>query len=188
MSTHKKNCCYTEAGKLRMKIREDAMSKFLSSQGFDAIKREHQVDMRCVVAGDNKYYRIDFVIHYRGIIFCIECDEHGHKDYILACETARMNNIMTSWLQEEHTLPPVVFIRFNPDAFTVDGVRQKVSPEDRCDALARQIENFVPRPGQILTILYMFYTSCTIDGAPVAEIMFDPDFDQALKECCLTFA
>jgi hypothetical protein len=190
LSTHKKSCWYTEAGKLRNKKKEEAMSQFLCDQGYDNVKREHWVGIACVGLGDRRNYRIDFLIQYRGIIFCIECDENGHNGYELSCETARMNNIMASWLQEEHTLQPVVFIRFNPDKFTVDGVRQKVDITDRFDALAEQIETFDPQPGRSLTIVYMFYNSCTIDanGTLLADIILDPEYDHALKECCVTVA
>ena len=45
-------------------------------------------------------------------IIIVECDENQHKDYDTTCEIARINELFTDLGDR-----PIVFIRFNPDAY-----------------------------------------------------------------------
>jgi hypothetical protein len=51
---------------------------------------------------------IDLLTH----IIILECDENQHKDYDTTCEISRINELFTDLGDR-----PIVFIRFNPDAY-----------------------------------------------------------------------
>jgi hypothetical protein len=55
---------------------------------------------------------LDLLTH----VLIIECDENQHQDYNTSCEIARLNEIFTDFAYR-----PIVFIRFNPDAYTRNG-------------------------------------------------------------------
>jgi hypothetical protein len=80
-------------------------------------------------------------------------------DRMTVCEVKRIAEIVESWAVGGNTLP-IVFIRYNPHGFTVNGVEQKVSQEKRLEKLfeilndeSHEIYN-VEKP---LKIMHMFY-------------------------------
>jgi hypothetical protein len=52
----------------------------------------------------------------------IECDENQHELYDTTCEQARINELFTDLADR-----PIVFIRFNPDAYVVNRKKHKSS-------------------------------------------------------------
>jgi hypothetical protein len=74
---------------------------------------------------------------------------------------------------------PLHFVRFNPDAFTVDGQTQKPTMGARYKRLLCAIDTPVSAP---LTITYVCYD--TTDGA--ADIMRSDEFPTELRDSCRT--
>jgi hypothetical protein len=171
--------CHTAGYDLRKKRKEESLSKFLIKSQVN-FTREHHVDYRCIDnSAQNKFHRIDFLIVMNGILFFIEVDEFQHESYNSSCETSRMTRIYESLILEGNTLP-IVFIRFNPDPYSVDDTAQSTSIRVRHRLLLEFINNFTTiNP---LSINYMFYNEC--DGIPV--IIEDPDYPEKLK-CCIIF-
>jgi len=65
-----------------------------------------------------RYYTPDIIIRCVGFIIIIEIDEHQHRDYDKFEEVKRMQDIANSLECDS-----IVFIRFNPDSYTKDGIR-----------------------------------------------------------------
>ena len=96
------------------------------------------------------------------------------------CETMRPFKAHESLLEELGDRP-LVFVRLNPDAFTKDGVKQKVDRKTRYEAFKQFFET-CPTPTRLLTVQYMFYDTDS-DGA--LTIQSDPEFVQMLNDVML---
>ena len=133
VKTHFK-AIHTPEGQQRQKTQEERIAKVLQEHGID-FKREHSVDFRCIGAGTCA--RIDFVLQLGNCIVFLEVDEDQHVSYSISCETSRMTRIVESLMLEGNSLP-VLFVRYNPHAFRIDGVPQKVLKKDREKQLVEQ--------------------------------------------------
>lgn len=80
--------------------------------------------------------RPDFVLESRcGFFVVLEVDEFQHFSYPSECETTRMINISQSLGS------PTMFIRFNPDKYTVGTLKQNVRMVDRYKTLKKWLDN-----------------------------------------------
>jgi hypothetical protein len=81
----------------------------------------------------------------------VECDEDQHAHFTPECEDIRMRNLT------ERLKAPVVFIRFNPDAYTA---LRPWPLKDRYKVLVHWVKVAVatgPRPGETISVLQLFY-------------------------------
>ena len=83
---------------------------------------------------------------------------------------------------------PIVFLRFNPDAFRVNGARCKVPSSKRHARLVECIRGYqAPRaptlpPLPPMSVQYLYYSA---DAAGLPLIFGEEEYDAALKELCL---
>jgi hypothetical protein len=120
-------------------------------------------------------YRPDILIDEGTHVVVIEIDEFQHRPRVIGrvvdgvtttmvsrqyspdCETVRVLNILQS------VQAPMRVIRFNPDAFKVDGKTIKIARNVRHAALRDQIRTALSAPpASMLVITYMYY-----DGAEI---------------------
>ena len=99
-------------------------------------------------------YRIDFVFELESMVLLMEYDEEMHSRYTKRCELAR---------QAEASLGygdlPVHWIRFNPDAFKVNGQTCRTGKKEREDMLLNMIQKAVAAPdfNNLIKIDYICY-------------------------------
>ena len=137
------------------------------------------VDYACAIESNMDYGResakIDFVLPAEktqpknNTIIALEVDEFYHRREAQSCETARMYNCTTSWLMQNINAPPrVVWIRYNPHGFQVDGVTKRTGKEERQQKLLQVLERIASEPIDAdvprVRIIYMFYP--TENGVP----------------------
>jgi hypothetical protein len=153
LSRHQK-CIHSEEGKQRQKKSETTTYNSLIKCNLD-LKREHQINVSC---NGGNFYRIDYVHISNGIMFFIENDEHQHDHYPVSCEIRRMINTKSVLIQEGNNMP-LVFIRYNPDAYHVDNQVRKIKKEDRIKRLVQLIQTISQHPINCppLSIYYLFY-------------------------------
>jgi hypothetical protein len=111
---------HSERGILHRKLLEQRVGKLLAAAGFNI---DRELIIHFCGEGAKKLARVDFVIHKLDRVVAIECDEESHKAYTVLCDETRMLDIAA-----QHALRselPLHFVRFNPDAFTVDVQKQK---------------------------------------------------------------
>lgn len=102
-------------------------------------------------------YRPDFVYDFKTHFVIVECDEDQHRHYERSCENVRMENIVYGLGL------PSVFIRWNPDDYKMNGVKQNVPWENRMQKLLEQIEyNSKEIPKEMLTIIYLYYDNIAV--------------------------
>ena len=118
-------------------------------------------------------YRPDIKIDRGTYVVVIEIDEHQHRprfihrvvdgatmmvgNYTPDCETTRVLNIMQA------VQAPMHVIRYNPDAFKIDGKTAKISKKARHATLRDHIQAALANPPDAaLKITYLYY-----DGAEI---------------------
>ena len=110
----------------------------------------------------NKFsLRLDGLLQYRGIYWLLENDEHQHSyeaHYPLSCELDRMMKAI-NLIRLQGITEPVVFIRFNPDAYHHNGKLKRISKDKRFQKLKELLRTYTPT--QDFEIHYMYYD--TID-------------------------
>ena len=104
--------------------------------------------------------RVMHTVASSAAIIIVECDEFQHDDRDTSCEVARMTQINEALALEGNTLP-ILWIRWNPDVFRVNGEKQKVKKKERAAQLVRFLRNLETSAHTLLpesvSIVYMFY-------------------------------
>ena len=144
----------------RQKIQEERVRKMLvETMGLSewfatanvppigTFKREKRIDFKCAnVQSATQYARIDFAISLQGGLVFLEVDENQHQygyDGLLSCDMKRMSHVMESLAIElQEALPHIYWLRYNPNAWHVDGVTRRVPKLDREARLARFLMTF----------------------------------------------
>jgi hypothetical protein len=158
----------------------------------NTMKPQLKVDYQCALATNldygRKYAMVDFAFPAENVttptntLLMLEVDEGQHRWEAQSCETARMYNCTTTWLLNNASAPPkVVWIRYNPHGFQVDGVTKRTTKVERqvkllalMDELAAETPDAdVPQ----VRIIYMFYS--TQDGMPC--VLLDEDYYEDVK-------
>jgi hypothetical protein len=174
---------HTPEGQACHKKQETRIAKVLTRNGYD-YKREHHISFSCFSQeSTSKFARIDFVLQLSGSIVFLEVDEHQHRyGYDPSCDMRRMAHVMQALALDGNTLP-VVFLRYNPQAFKVDGETCRTLRVDREARLLRWLADHRPDPSRPLTIVYMYYDTLTSDEGNVAEVSLDADYNPTMRHC-----
>ena len=121
------------------------------------------------VAGTHRSVDI-FVIHDNIMVF-VELDEKQHRfGYTPTSELARMQEIAATTPDK-----PVVFVRWNPHVFHVDGKHKDVSSDARLSRLLDVINAIDSHAIAPLNVVYMFYD--VFDGVVKAARDFPHDIN-----------
>ena len=181
----------------RRKQQEERVSQALLAAGWTehfassdvppvgTFKREKRIDFKCAnVQSSTAYCRIDFVVSTPGGLVFLEVDEDQHRfgyQAELSCDMRRMCQAIESLAMElGESLPHVYWVRYNPNAYHVDGDVVRVPKEEREKRLIRWLDSF-ESPGP-LGIGYAFYDKeegslCVLDNEEysphLAEVVED---------------
>jgi len=111
------------------------------------------------VGGECGKYRPDFLYDALTHFVVVEVDEDQHRGYDPECERVRMINIVQALGMR------CVFIRYNPDAFHIDGKTVRVYEKKRHELILKTIRECMTQP-PTADIVYLYY-----DGAEIREAM-----------------
>jgi hypothetical protein len=104
----------------------------------------------------NGIVRPDFVLIYDRYIVVIEVDEYQHKRISKEDEILRMRKIYSNIIQADKER--VIFIRFNPDTYSTDGVTRRTNMETRLNTLGYILDNIDEyKSNSLLSAVYLFY-------------------------------
>ena len=175
------NSMHTEEGQQRHKIQEEKVAKALTDAGI-CFKREHHVDLKCF---GGTFAREDFVVdHASGGIISIEVDEQQHAGQV-QCDLKRTQDIRNALLVSGNSLPRLL-IRYNPNAFTVDGETQIVLKKRRESRLVKFIKSFSFAGAPDFQMLYMYFDAHhNKSGDLLLDIWSDPDYLDEYRSVCL---
>jgi hypothetical protein len=159
------------------KKEEQKVTQLLQDAGL-VFQAEVHIHYRCIDSDAKRFARLDFVLELPHKRVILEVDERQHKDvtYEVSCDLSRMCFVMSA-IACDQNVRPTVWIRFNPNGFTVDGVGQRVSRKRKNDRLLALIQDTVVFEGTRL--IYMYYDYDTQKGLPT--ICQDPAYDPKVK-------
>ena len=111
--------------------KQNHIKDWLEMNGYKIISCDKRID-----GGVCGKERPDFVLETKnGFFVIIEVDEFQHSSYTPECENARMINISQS------LGGPTMFIRYNPDKYTVEKSKRDVRPSDRLKILKKWLDD-----------------------------------------------
>lgn len=176
---------HTEEGKNVRKQKEHKFNLFLQQNGIEC-ERNVYITFSCFETSPGKSFGgayIDFVIEKGTHRFALELDEYQHKTkywyYAVEADVERMKNVIKATTISE-TKGSLVWIRFNPDSYTIDGEKSKekiIGYTDRKKKLMEILENYVPTCEN--EIIYMYYNVRSDQKLP--EICSDPNYPEDAK-------
>lgn len=173
---------HTEKGQQERKLEESAVAKALDEAGLD-YTGEHLVQFRCMADVEGRNARVDFVLIQNGVVILLEVDEYQHESYSMVCETSRMVKIHEALILGGNELP-VVFLRFNPHAFKVDGKTKKTTKKTRYAKLIDSIKNLNAAKVPPFSTQYLYYNCNTVNNKLRPCVFDDEEYSNHLSSCC----
>ncbi|KAL3131768.1 hypothetical protein ABBQ38_007487 [Trebouxia sp. C0009 RCD-2024] len=166
---------HSEEGQQRQRKEEQKVVKALQDAGID-FKREHHVKFDC---WDDTFARLDFLMLRPRCCILLEVDEGEHEWYGVECEVSRMTKVHA----EGNTLP-LLFIRYNPHSFRVDGELCTVRTRDRLARLVEFVQDWECSVDKALEVQYMFYSCEHLEGDLSLNIWSDIAYNSEVRACC----
>ena len=99
-------------------------------------------------------YRVDFTFEMLSGVVLLECDEKQHSEYVKRCELVRQAEVALGYGGL-----PVHWIRYNPDAFKINGTTRVTKQGERESTLLRNLQLALTRPDyeHFITVTYICY-------------------------------
>ena len=169
---------HSTEGRARRKLEEERIETLLTKAGID-FTREHHISFGC---WKGTWASADFLLLHKGGILVIEVDERQHKHESPLREMSRMRKMHHAMEQGGNTLP-LSILRYNPNAFQVNGITRRIPKKDREAKLLETIGSWQHGPAGSLSIQHMFYSCCVSGDRPRLCIWDDADLDD-IVECC----
>ncbi len=110
----------------------------------------------------------------RRITDIVECDEDQHGHYPIGCDAGRMLNIFAEVMKRGDRAGKIRFIRFNPDAYKLDGEKQKTL---QCDRHAALLQVLNTEPEQQFSVVYLFFDRT----GSLPDVCLDPEYPSTLR-------
>ncbi len=118
----------------------------------------------CGLDGETKHAFLDFLIAKPWGYVVLECDEDAHRHYDPSCDPRRdFDTAASIAMGSGHKLR---IVRYNPDAYKVDGITRKTSKAERMRRLLEVLDR--PEPSTQLERLFLFYDHCS--GANLPDV------------------
>jgi hypothetical protein len=137
----------------RQKVKELRVFNILKGNYKEPDEYNIHVSTKC--GGNNseeKEMGYDFGTHK----LYIEVDENQHKSY---CELGELNRMKNIYMDDGGI--PIIFLRYNPDNYTINGKKQDIPQKKREIELIRWIkyyENIENSQGSCLSVHYLYYS------------------------------
>ena len=159
----------------RNKQCEEQTHKALSDHGF-TFDRELRIDFSSR-AERPLFARVEFaVLRSWGYVY-VEVDERQHRGYPEGHDTQRMRLILAEHMIQSRAGQAHV-TKFNPDAFSLNGVRQQLPLKDRMDALVAVLED---EPVKQYAVTYLYYDR----SGPLPGVCLSAAYPASLRDMVL---
>jgi len=136
-------------------------------------KREKRIDFKCVDSNDTWCY-IDFVLGLNSGYVFLEIDEHQHRfgynNDTLSCDMKRMSKVMSSLTCEMENIPNIMWVRYNPNDWCIDNIKQEIPKEKREIWLINYLQDLILESQ--LIIGYAYYD--TVDN--ILEVLCNDEY------------
>ena len=176
------NKIHTKEGQARQKKQEHRIKLLLDKNNI-IYTREERIDFSCFDSGRSCSY-IDFVIQRKNCIILLEVDEDQHKfgNYSINCDMKRMSHIITAIRCQGNELP-ILFVRYNPNTYRLNGELQKILKRDREQQLIEYLKNYKSIGDNKVEIKYMYYDEETYNNRTIPIVILNSDYDMEMKKC-----
>ncbi|CAL8461306.1 g837 [Coccomyxa elongata] len=145
-------CYYCRPATIQAHNKELAIKALLEAQ-LGHIDFVHDKVNEAILDCACRRYRPDFWAELPTFVLVIEVDEHQHEQYEPSCELRRLVELLAACMGK-----PLVVIRYNPDAYMIQGETQRTSTKKRQAVLIDRIQKYENNYlDKILTVEYMFY-------------------------------
>jgi hypothetical protein len=135
--------------KRRQKLKESRVVSLLTEHFGEPNICDRIVENECEIK-----QRPDIVYECKTHIVICEIDENRHRSYCDLGEVNKMKNIYTAYGGEM----PIVFIRYNPDKFKVDGKVVNIPNEKKEKMLLLWVKKAINEiPTGMISIIYLYY-------------------------------
>jgi hypothetical protein len=189
LAGHTKNV-HSKAYEQRQRQEEMRVQTALRGAGL-AFDRETTIQFSCF-ATDGRCARLDFVLFRpdKNLVIILEVDEHQHAQYTVLCESRRTMDIVTairsSGLHGYAAEAKILLLRYNPNAYSIDGTPQHTTKPTREARLLRLLVSDAALDACFAGDAYfatrhMFYS--TVGGQ--AAVLTDPDYPAVLADTVL---
>ncbi|QKF94021.1 hypothetical protein QKU48_gp0563 [Fadolivirus algeromassiliense] len=155
--------------------KQKEIKDLLDHKKFEYILYDRIIDSQC------SNYRPDFVFDCGTHFVVLEVDENQHNSYnnnpqnnnnnpsTYSCEEIRMINISQALGMK------TIFIRYNPDDYKVNGIKQEITKNRRHIILLKNLNNMILMKSNelsFLNVLYLFYDDYDIKKNELKPIIF----------------
>ena len=173
--------------------REMRFRSVLEAAGF-RYERNVEITFSGIRDTSHQRTRIDFQVYGRadGAVVIVEVDQYQHRDqrYSQTCERRRLLDVVMAFqINPRLAGARILWIRYNPDTYKVNGKRVTKLLTKREEQLTEVIKDMaLPADGRLLTLVYMFYDSVTdpTTGKSQACVLLDDDeVPQMLRDCAI---
>jgi hypothetical protein len=163
-----------------LKKKEEWVAAFCREHGLAYDREVHVTYRQC---GENDTWaRLDFVFYKEDHIVILSVDEFQHQDYEVACEVARMSKVMCS-IRQAGDMRRILWLRFNPDSFSIDGERARVGIKERAQVLRKYLQGSASLLGQReVAVCYMYYDCTQQNGVLVPDVVNHPDYNRGWRD------
>ena len=162
----KKGMCYTCDPNVFNTVRlakQKRVKDFLDANGMEYESYDKIIPESCAKERPDFLFLSKSKLHY----VILEVDENQHKDRPEQCECTRMVNISQSLTM------PTIFIRYNPDKFSVKRVKKDPSHNERMKILKEILNYAIELKNDDLTG-YCSYRNLFFDGWKKTDVIYNP--------------
>ena len=198
LTVHQK-AIHSPSGQAKQKKQEEIIRKVLLAAGYTEsprtgctplpghFHREVHIDFRCLKDPTSSFARIDFVVTLRnGWVVFLEVDENQHKcgHDSIRCDLKRVAYTNESLVIDGAMPCGILFLRYNPGSYKIDGKIQRILKKDRQARLLQHLEELssvaeLPAPGS-LAIQYAYYDRASAD-ATEPSICEHEDYNETMR-------
>ena len=169
--------CRPDAPSTKRKLRDIRKKQWqlhdhLTDVGGFMIESEKRVDFCAQGMSDKAFALLDMLIEQARRRVIISVDEGQHKGWYgetTSCETARMTSVVQA-LALEDNVRPLLWIRFNPDAYRVNGERRWKPVKQRY----KEIVSILRDEPDLTGVVYMYFD---MDDKGRLKLLDDPHYN-----------
>ena len=173
---------------VRKKRHEQRVKNLLASKDIK-FEEEVRVDFQCIDGREHHHARVDIVMYTEDGVILLEIDEDQHKcgSYSVSCDVRRMSMIHESLMLSEAPPKRILFLRYNPCGYSVNGVKQKRANRKYNNVQEETLMEFLQQwkfpvgDDRNVFVKYLFYD--TEDDKPT--VLSDPEYNEYFKQCVI---
>lgn len=167
----------------RKNNRKEVRIANLLEQNNIPFERQTTVSFNCIDETKSRAFT-DFTLYSEKCLIALEIDQFQHKstNYSVSCDLKRMLDVRAAMIAAGN-FQPILWIRYNPDAHSINGVTRRIPAKRREAELVKVIKS--AQSGDLFNsefgIVYMYYDMD--DGKPT--IFQDEEYHQEMKSFVL---